>query len=85
MLVTMRFYMSLSSATHVTFHRNTENLPRGQALTEINVPPREMEFIKRNLAAAEVARRLGDTAAVYRSYNALAQYFQVRSSALSSY
>ncbi|CAM9679368.1 unnamed protein product [Scytosiphon promiscuus] len=53
--------------------------PEGSA--EINVPKREMLFIRDNLVAAESARRRGDTAAVYKAYNRratllLAQYYQ---------
>ncbi|CAM9378526.1 unnamed protein product [Ectocarpus sp. 13 AM-2016] len=48
----------------------------GEGSAEVNVPKREMLFIRDNLVAAESARRRGDTAAVYRAYNSLAQYYQ---------
>lgn len=53
-----------------------DNLPPGQNQGEIDVPPVEMTFIKDSLVAAEGARREGDTETVYKSFNALAQYFQ---------
>ncbi|CAM9796981.1 unnamed protein product, partial [Choristocarpus tenellus] len=53
-----------------------DNFDLRQTPEEIKVPPREMVFIKNNLAAAESARRQGDTSAVYKSFNSLAQYFQ---------
>ncbi|CAN0369722.1 unnamed protein product, partial [Ectocarpus sp. 8 AP-2014] len=48
----------------------------GEGSAEVNVPKREMLFIRDNLVAAESARRRGDTAAVYKAYNSLAQYYQ---------
>ncbi|CAM9897499.1 unnamed protein product [Chrysoparadoxa australica] len=53
-----------------------ESLMPGQVAPEIHVPPREMVFIRDNLVSAEAARRLGDTATAYQSFNNLAQYFQ---------
>ncbi|CAM9221316.1 unnamed protein product, partial [Discosporangium mesarthrocarpum] len=53
-----------------------DNIGPRQQPSEIQVPPGEMVFIKNNLAKAESARRQGDTSAVYKAYNSLAQYFQ---------
>lgn len=44
----------------------------GEGSAEVNVPKRDMLFIRDNLVAAESARRRGDTAAVYKAYNRLA-------------
>ncbi|CAM9288733.1 unnamed protein product [Hapterophycus canaliculatus] len=50
--------------------------PAQEGSAEISVPKREMLFIRDNLVSAESARRRGDTAAVYKAYNSLAQYYQ---------
>ena len=55
--------------------------PRERA-TEINVPQREMMFIRDNLVAAESARRRGDTATVYKAYNRHASYNKTQTVAL---
>ncbi|CAM9708571.1 unnamed protein product, partial [Phaeothamnion confervicola] len=46
------------------------------APSEIDIPPREMLFLKENLVAGEAARRRGDVALVYRCYGALARHFE---------
>lgn len=46
-----------------------DNADPGENSAEINVPTREMLFIRDNLVAAESARRRGDTSAVYKAYN----------------
>ena len=48
----------------------------GQA-QEIQVPPKEMLYVRDNLTAAENARRQGDTGTVYGSYSNLAQHYHV--------
>ncbi|CAM9815416.1 unnamed protein product, partial [Pylaiella littoralis] len=47
-----------------------------EGTADISVPKRDMLFIRDNLVSAESARRRGDTAAVYKAFNSLAQYYQ---------
>ena len=46
-----------------------------ELVVEITVPPEEMVYVRDNLAAAENARRQGDTGSVYSSYSALARHY----------
>jgi hypothetical protein len=54
---------------HAAAHGTTQDA------VEIQVPPKEMRFIRENLTAAENARRQGDTATVYGSYSAMATLY----------
>lgn len=54
------------------FHTNEQT-------AEIDVPKREMLFIRDNLIAAESARRRGDTPTVYKAYNRYLQERTVKS------
>jgi hypothetical protein len=57
---------------------NADITDAAEGTPEIQVPSKEMLYVRDNLTSAENARRQGDTGTVYGSYSNLAQHYHVR-------